>query len=142
VLDIRLKLARKNRAGALAAVDQALKLFPRNDGLLLLQGEALFLNNQLEQAAVVVDEYITRNIDIPGGYRLRARIAAARSRLITAYQLEAEYHYWGGYLQQGIGALREAARQDDLDFITLSKIENRLRFFQSELAAEREIFGS
>ena len=141
MLEIRLQLARKNHASALRLIDQALTLFPGNDTLLLLQGETLLLLGQPERAAVVVDEYLARNSETPIGYQLQARIAAARGRIITAYQMEAEYHYWGGGLAQGIEALREAARQDNLDFITLSKIENRLRFFQSELAAEREIFG-
>jgi beta-barrel assembly-enhancing protease len=141
VLEIRLQLARKNHTSALRLIDQALTLFPGNDTLLLLQGETLLLLGQPERAAVVVDEYLARNSETPIGYQLQARIAAARGRIITAYQMEAEYHYWGGGLAQGIEALREAARQDNLDFITLSKIENRLRFFQSELAAEREIFG-
>lgn len=141
VLDIRLKLANRHLGHAISAIDDALKLFPGNDTLLLLQGEALFLNQQPAQAAAVIDEFIAQNQQTPGGYRLRAQIATANGRPITAYQMEAEYHYWGGNLGRGIEALREAARQDNLDFITLSKIENRLRFFQSELTAEREIFG-
>lgn len=141
VLNIRLKLAKREFTAAITATTNSLELFPQNNALILLLAEALFLNNQPGRAGVVIDRFISNNIEIPGGYQLRARIAAANGRAIEAYQMEAEYHYWGGYLQQGIAALREAARQDGLDFITLSKIENRLRFFQSELAAENEIFG-
>lgn len=142
VLDIRLKLAEKNLRAAMIANREALELFPGNDTLLLLQGEIYLLNNEPEQAGLVITDYISRNPETPSGYRLQARVAAASNKPITAYQMEAEYHYWGGNLNQGIEALREAARQDGLDFVTLSKIENRLRFFQSEQSAEREIFGS
>ncbi len=141
ILKTRLQLERRDHSAGLETVTQALELFPGNDSLVRLHAEALLLNGKLKQAQETAQAYIAQNHADPGGYQLAARIAAATREPILAYQMEAEYHYWGGDLRQGIAALREAARQDQVDFITLTKIENRLRFFQSELAAEEELFG-
>ena len=140
-LKIRLLLAQKRYQQAEAMINESLTLFPGSGSLLLLGGEALLFTGKFEQAAQVVEAYIQQHYSDPNGYRLQSRIAAQSKRTILAYQMEAEYHYWAGDLRQGIEALREAARQDRVNFITLSKIENRLRFFQSELAAEQQIFG-
>ncbi|MBV1960430.1 MAG: M48 family metalloprotease [Immundisolibacteraceae bacterium] len=140
-LKIRLLSAQKQYQQAEIVINESLKLFPSSGSLQLLAGEALMFNGKFEQAATIVEAYIQSYYSDPNGYRLQSRIAAQASQTILAYQMEAEHHYWAGDLRHGIQALREAARQDGVNFITLSKIENRLRFFQSELAAERQIFG-
>ena len=140
-LKIRLLIAQKQHQQAELMINQSLQLFPGSGSLQMLAGEVLLTNGKLGQAAETIESYIQRHHSDPNGYRLQSRIAAKASQTILAYQMEAEYNYWAGNLHRGIEALREAARQDGVDFITLSKIENRLRFFQSELAAEQEIFG-
>ncbi|MBL4620851.1 MAG: M48 family metallopeptidase [Immundisolibacteraceae bacterium] len=141
ILKIRLLSAQKQHQRAEAMINESLKLFPGSGSLQLLAGETLMLNGKFEQASTIVEAYIQYHFSDPNGYRLQSRIAAQANQTILAYQMEAEHHYWAGNLRRSIEALREAARQDGVNFITLSKIENRLRFFQSELAAEQQIFG-
>ena len=136
----RIEMAARDFAGALRHLDAAEKLFPGDITLTYLRGEAELLAGNPLQARRYLNDYVLRDDANPRAFEMLARAASDSGRLVEAHQMQAEYHYRMGNIDEALRQLRLASKLPGVSFIEVSQIESRLRYFEHELELREQLF--
>lgn len=141
VTRVELALAAKQPAAASALARGDLKLFPADQALLTLLGEAELRAGHGATTRAVLGDQAHRAQPSPQVLELLARAADQRGDKVEAYQMRAEYHVQNGRLEMAMEQLRRASKLQPIAFAQLATIEARLRQLQDDLEFERRFFG-
>lgn len=135
-LDIELSLERGAYNNAVEKIQQALKWYPNNTALTLLQAQILLQQQQAAQAKTVLRGLNNQNS--PEYYKLLAEAQDKTGDLVESKLALAEFYYLTGSLRIALEQLRQAQRQEINDFYLRSRVEARFKELNEEWAAERE----
>jgi predicted Zn-dependent protease len=141
VARVELALANQQPAAASALARGDLKLFPANQALLILLGEAELRAGRGAATRAVLGDQAHQAQPSPQVLELLARAADQRGDKVEAYQMRAEYHVQNGRLELAMEQLRRASKLQPIAFAQLATIEARLRQLQDDLEFERQFFG-
>jgi predicted Zn-dependent protease len=141
VAEVERALAANQPARARELAQDDLKLYPGEQALLRLLGEAeLRAGNPAATRALLIDQ-ARQEHPSPKVLELLARAAEQRGDRIEAYQMRAEYHVQNGHLEMAMEQLRQSSKLQPIAFAQLATIEARLRQLQDDLDFERQFFG-
>ena len=138
---VELALAAGQPAVASALARENLKLYPNNQALLLLLGEAELRAGHPDATRALLGEQVHQAQPSPRVLELLARAAEQRGDKIEAYQMRAEYQVQNGRIEMALEQLRQASKLQPIAYAQLATIEARMRQLQDELEFERKFFG-
>ena len=141
VAQVELALAAKRPADASVLARDDLKLFPADQALLTLLGEAELRTGHAAATRALLGDQAHRAQPSPQVLELLARAADQRGDKVEAYQMRAEYHVQHGHLELAMEQLRRASKLQPIAFAQLATIEARLRQLQEDMEFERQFFG-
>lgn len=141
VAQVELALTANQPAAASALARADLKLYPGNQALMILLGEAQLRAGQPAATRALLGDQAHRAQPAPRVLELLARAADQRGDTIEAFQMRAEYHVQNGRLELAMEQLRRASKLQPIAFAQLATIEARLRQLQDDLEFERQFFG-
>ncbi len=138
---VELALTENRPADASALARDNLKLYPADQALLTLLGEAQLRAGNPAATRALLGNQTHRPQPSPPVLELLARAADQRGDRVEAYQMRAEYHVQSGRLEMAMEQLRRASKLQPIAFAQLATIEARLRQLQDDLEFERQFFG-
>ena len=141
VAQVELALAAKQPAAASALARTDLALYPTDQALLTLLGEAELRAGHPAATRAVLGDQAHQADPAPQVLELLARAAEQRGDKVEAYQMRAEYHVQNGRLELAMEQLRRASKLQPIAYAQLVTIEARLRQLQDDLEFERQFFG-
>jgi beta-barrel assembly-enhancing protease len=137
-LEITVRTAVGDRAGALAASRQALERFPDSRALVRLHGDALLANGLGAEAIGFLRDRLVQYRGDGRLWHLLSEAYGRQNQRAEAHRAAAEEFALVGAWQSAVEQLRMAQRAGDADFYTGSMIDARLRDLQAELRRELE----
>jgi predicted Zn-dependent protease len=126
-LEGRLKLAQKDRDGALRIFADGVKAFPGSSALGYEYADALIAAGKLDAALAALDVQLLKDQNDGHLYELQAKAYEAQGKIALNHKTLAEAFLSKGNLQAAIEQLQLAQRAPDGDFYDKSSIEARLR---------------
>lgn len=135
----RIEAADGDFPAALAHLGAAERLYPGDIALTYMRGETELLAGNLDAARHHLNSFVLRNDTNPGAFEMLARAASQSGRLVEAHQMQAEYHYRRGDIEEAMRQLRLASKRPEITFIEMSRIESRLRLFEHELELRHQL---
>ena len=136
LLNAQLVLLQGNPTQALQLYEQALQIYP-GDYLLNLDYAEKLLQNKSATKAKTVLLALSPDDSNPDYYRLLAQAHQMTGAKTEAHLALAENYYLIGKTQLAIEQLKQALRQNDLNFYLASRIEARLNELREVLREER-----
>ncbi len=141
VARVEIALGESKPATASALARNDLKLFPADQALLALLGQAELRSGNAAATRALLGDFIYRPQPPPHILELLAQAADKRGDQVEAYQMRAEYHVQNGRLEVAMEQLRRASKLQPIAYAQLATIEARLRQLQDDLEFERQFFG-
>jgi beta-barrel assembly-enhancing protease len=138
-VEIALRDSKPAMASALARSD--LKLFPADQALLTLLGQAELRAGNPAATRALLGDLIHQPQPSPRILELLAQAADQRGDQVEAYQMRAEFQVQNGRLEVAMDQLRRASKIRPIADAQLATIEARLRQLQDDLDFERQFFG-
>jgi len=133
-LEGELKLAQKDRKGAVRIFADGVKAFPGNRSLGYDYAEALIAIGKPDLALVALDAQLLKDQNDGRLYRLQAKAYGAEGKAMQEHKALAESFLSNGNVTAAIEQLQLAQRASDGDFYENSSIEARLRELRAVVA--------
>ena len=133
-LEGKLKLAQKDRDGALKVFAEGVKAFPGNRGLGYDYAEALINAGRNDRALVVLDAQLLKDQNDGRLYELQAKAYSGQGKKMQQHMSLAESFLSNGNIMGAIEQLQLAQRTSNGDFYENSSIEARLRELRGVVA--------
>jgi predicted Zn-dependent protease len=118
---------------AMTALRDGLMLYPDNRVLGLRLGELLLVNGSPREALQLLEKQLELRPEDLSVYRLAARAAGESGEETRGYLYLAEYHYLNGELETAVQQLRNAVKNNAIDYYLDARISARLRTLEDEL---------
>jgi predicted Zn-dependent protease len=134
VLEGRLKLAQKDREGALKIFAEGMKAFPDSRTLGYEYAEVLLSLGRADAALATLDAQLLKDQNDGRLYELQAKAYEAQGKMALSHKVLAEALLSRGNVMGAIEQLQLAQRSADADFYDSSSIEARLRELQAIVA--------
>jgi beta-barrel assembly-enhancing protease len=134
VLEGRLKLAQKDRDGALKIFAEGVKAFPSSRMLGYEYAEGLIASGKVDAALVALDAQLLKDQNDGRLYELQAKAYEVQGKMALKHKVLAEAFLSRGNVLAAIEQLQLAQRAPDADFYDSSSIEARLRELQAIVA--------
>jgi predicted Zn-dependent protease len=122
-----------NGKAALATLDRARDLFPRNVPVTVRSAESLMQQGDSPRAHQVLLDLFNNVPPTPEQARLIARAANAAGDVADSYYYMAEYHLMGGDLPLAINQLKMALDVPELTSVQRAKFQARMEEVQAAL---------
>ncbi|MDX5362750.1 MAG: M48 family metalloprotease [Pseudazoarcus pumilus] len=135
LLEVELRLAARDAAGALEVVERALRAHPDSRALRYARIDAEYAAGHPERAAELAQSAILRDRADPRLWERLARAEERQGRLTQYHRALAEVYVLRGALPAAIEQLELARRGGSKDFFELSAIDARMREIKQEHAA-------
>jgi predicted Zn-dependent protease len=134
VLEGRLKLAQKDREGALKIFAEGMKAFPDSRTMGYEYAEVLLSLGRPDAALATLDAQLLKDQNDGRLYELQAKAYEAQGKMALSHKVLAEAFLSRGNVMGAIEQLQLAQRSADADFYDSSSIEARLRELQAIVA--------
>jgi predicted Zn-dependent protease len=126
-------LAQNNIPEALAVYSDALKLFPKNRGLIYGNAEALLSLNRSQEALVFLEKGQQEYPDDDHLYELQSQAYTQQNKNLMRHRAQGEAYYRAYDLAGAIEQMELAVKAGDGDFYQLSIVEARLKQLRQQL---------
>jgi len=126
VADAEIDLAKNEAAAAVKKLASQLKVSPGNHALTMTYAKALMKDQRPHIAEEVLIEQSKQNSDDPALWYLLAEVQGLSGNIIGLHRSRAEYFILNGILDQAEKQLTYALKLTNGDFVTSSKIEQRI----------------
>jgi len=133
----KLDMAEQKYSDAQTELERGLKIYPYNAPLVYALVDTLMKTAGYKKAINLLQKQILHTPDIPELYNLLADAEGKFGHKYKAHEALAEYYYLNGETGSAIEHLKFARKEKNMDFYRASKLEARLKQFESEYAMER-----
>jgi predicted Zn-dependent protease len=137
-LEARLRLAQKDREGAVKILADGVKAFPGSRSLGYDYAEALIGAGRTADALNALDDQLLKDQNDGKLYELQAKAYEAQGKTMLKHKSLAEAYLSAGNVQAAIEQLQQAQRASDGDFYENSSIEARLRELRAVVARQEK----
>ena len=121
-------MSSKQTDNAISVLQQLLKIYPDNFAVNYYYAKAMLDSGRYQQGCKLLKQYLLKNTaPIFEAQKLMAELYNANGQSILSKQAMSEYYYNTGNFSGAVFQLREALKEPDIDYITRSQIELRLR---------------
>ncbi len=134
-LAAEIRLAHKDRPGAIRIYRKALQAHPHEKALVYGLADTLIIGNEPAAAVQLVEQELARSSGDPDLYAYQARGYGALGKRLLQHRAQAELYALQGRLKDAVEQLQLAQRAGDGNFYELSAVDARLREMK---AKERE----
>jgi predicted Zn-dependent protease len=118
----------KQTDSAIKILQQLLKIYPDNFSVNYYYAKALLNSGKYSHGCKTLKQYLLKNpAPIMEVHKLMAELYNANGQGIESKRTMSEYYYHTGNFNGAVSQLREALKDPDIDYITRSQIELRLR---------------
>jgi predicted Zn-dependent protease len=125
---VRSLMNRKQPDAAIKILQQLLKIYPDNFSVNYYYAKALLYAGKFEIGCKALKRYLLKNpVIILDAYKLLAELYNANGQGIESKRTMSNYYYKTGNFNGAVTQLREALKEPNIDYITRSQIELRLR---------------
>ena len=138
VLEGRLKLAQKDREGALKIFAEGVKAFPGSRTLGYEYADVLIASGKTDAALATLDAQLLKDQNDGRLYELQAKAYDVQGKAALKYKSLAEAYLSNGNVPAAIEQLQQAQRASDGDFYDNSSIEARLRELRAIVARQEK----
>jgi len=138
LLDGRLKLAQKDREGALKIFAEGVKAFPASRALGYEYADALIASGKTDAALATLDAQLLKDQNDGRLYELQAKAYEAQGKVALKHRSLSEAFLSKGNVPAAIDQLQLAQRANDGDFYDNSSIEARLRELRAIVARQEK----
>ncbi len=136
-LHAEIRLARRDAAGAVRALEAARKQFPASRSLVYALADARILGGMNAEAAAGVREALDQRSDDVRLWQLLSRAHAGSGRRTAQHRAQAEVYLLQGSLPAAVEQLEIARKAADGDFYELSAVDARLRELKTRLLEQK-----
>jgi predicted Zn-dependent protease len=113
---------------AIRILQQLLKIYPDNFSVNYYYAKALLISGKYAEGSKMLKKYLLKNpAPIMEVHKLMAELYNANGQSIESKRTMSEYYYNTGNFHGAVSQLREALKDPEIDYITRSQIEMRLR---------------
>ncbi|MBN1379316.1 MAG: M48 family metallopeptidase [Gammaproteobacteria bacterium] len=125
---IRSLLNSKQTESAIRILHQLMKIYPDNFAVNYYYAKAMLDSGKYAEGCKELKQFLLKNpTPIMGVHKLMAELYNANGQGIESKRTMSEYYYNTGNFNGAVFQLREALKEPNLDYITRSQIELRLR---------------
>lgn len=133
----RLDMAERKYQNARRDLERGLKIYPYNAPLVYALVDSLMKTGGYKRAIKLLQQQILHTSGSPELYKLLADAEGKAGHKYRAHEALAEYYYLNGETGSAIEHLKFARKEKNIDFYRSSKLEARLKQFETEHAFER-----
>lgn len=133
ILKAQIETDAKRYTSAIKTFKNILNNYPGNNIINLCYAETLLKASKYKLAQKILQSQISSSTKVPELYRLLAETQAKLNKPANSHQSLAEHYYLLGQTHDAIKQLEIGLKTPKIDFYLTSRLEARLKYFQTEL---------